>query len=146
MGTPLALTALGGTMSERSGVTNIGLEGILTAGAFAAVVGSYFTGNPGSVFSVRSLWDCHFSHSSFIAVTAGGAQNISAMALVMLANGFSAVGLNAIFKSAGNSAQVNAPADYTDPGAHTGCGRVSGKAFTVRLYCIYHAVRGLVSP
>ena len=46
MGTPLALTALGGTMSERSGVTNSGLEGILTAGAFAAVVGSYFTGNP----------------------------------------------------------------------------------------------------
>lgn len=109
MGTPLALTALGGTMSERSGVTNIGLEGILTAGAFAAVVGSYFTGNPwiGVLFAVVMGIAISAIHS-FIAVTAGGAQNISAMALVMLANGFSAVGLNAIFKTAGNSAQVNA--------------------------------------
>lgn len=109
MGTPLALTALGGTMSERSGVTNIGLEGILTAGAFAAVVGSYFTGNPWiGVLCAIIMGIAISAIHSFIAVTAGGAQNISAMALVMLANGFSAVGLNAIFKSAGNSAQVNA--------------------------------------
>ena len=92
MGTPLALTALGGTMSERSGVTNIGLEGILTAGAFAAVVGSYFTGNPWiGVLCAIVMGIAISAIHSFIAVTAGGAQNISAMALVMLANGFSAV-------------------------------------------------------
>lgn len=41
--TPLLFTALGGMFTEKAGVTNIGLEGMMTIGAFAGATVGYFT-------------------------------------------------------------------------------------------------------
>ena len=44
--TPLLFAALGGLLSERAGVVNIALEGLMLMGAFAAAVGALATHSP----------------------------------------------------------------------------------------------------
>ncbi len=44
-GGPLILVSVGEVFAERSGVINVGIEGIMLCGALAGIAISYFTGN-----------------------------------------------------------------------------------------------------
>ena len=46
LATPIALATLACTISEKAGVINIGIEGIMTGGAFSAALVTFLTGNP----------------------------------------------------------------------------------------------------
>ncbi|MCF6460938.1 ABC transporter permease [Clostridium sp. Cult3] len=52
---PLMYTSLGGVISESAGVVNIGLEGMMTIGAFTGATVAYFTRNPWLGFLAAGL-------------------------------------------------------------------------------------------
>ena len=54
MAIPLVLASVGGTLCERSGIINLGIEGMMLSGAFGAVYGTYISGNPwiGVLFAI----------------------------------------------------------------------------------------------
>ena len=45
MSIPLGYAAIGGAISEFSGIVALGLEGFMTIGAFTGIVGAYYSGS-----------------------------------------------------------------------------------------------------
>lgn len=56
MAVPIALAAVGGIFAEKSGVINIGIEGLLIISAFFAVLVTYSFGNPGATLGLDHRW------------------------------------------------------------------------------------------
>jgi len=84
---PMILASLGGCMSERSGVINIGLEGMMLMGAFAAVVGSFLFGPwIGLLLGVAAGGLMGLLHG-FMSITIGANQIISGTAINIIAVG-----------------------------------------------------------
>ncbi|HUX07274.1 MAG TPA: ABC transporter permease [Acidobacteriota bacterium] len=87
--TPLALAALGGLFSERSGIVNIALEGKMLFGALCAVLATYWTGDPWigcglAILGGIALATAHFINCQLFDadhVVSGAAINILALGL-----------------------------------------------------------------
>ncbi|NBI05349.1 ABC transporter permease [Senegalia massiliensis] len=85
---PLLFTALGGVMSENSGVVNIGLEGMMSVGAFTGAAVGYFSGNPWLAFILAGLAAGVFGLLHAIAsVTFHAEQVVSGIAINFLGPG-----------------------------------------------------------
>lgn len=107
MATPLALAAIGGTICERSGVVNIALEGMMLFGAFMAVVGTTFLGNPwlGVLVAVVSGGALALIHA-FASITMRSDQVVSGTAINILAVGLTGFFMEIIFGRPGSTDAV----------------------------------------
>ncbi len=91
-GTPLLLGTLGEIYAERSGVLNLGIEGMMIMGAYAAFSTAYVTGNPWLGILVAGLVGGAFSLiHAFVSVTLKANQVVSGLALTMLGLGLAGV-------------------------------------------------------
>jgi ABC-type uncharacterized transport system permease subunit len=85
---PVLMTGLGGMMSEKSGVVNIGLEGMMSIGAFVGAAVGYKLGNPWIAFLCGGLAGMAFGLiHAIISVSFAGDQTISGIAINTLAPG-----------------------------------------------------------
>jgi len=107
MATPIAFAALGGIFSERAGIINIGLEGMMLTCAFSAVATTHFLGNPwlGVLFALLIGALLGLLHG-LITIKFAGNQIVSGTGINILALGLTAFMSQVIWGSRGASDAV----------------------------------------
>ena len=101
---PLVFAALGGVLSERAGVVNIGLEGMMRFGAFAAAAGAIFSGSPWVGVACGALAGAAAAGvHALLSLRFRADQAVSGIALSLVALGLVTYLLQAVFGSAGVS-------------------------------------------
>ncbi len=104
---PYALPALGATFSERGGVVNVALEGMLLLGAFATTVGTYVSGDPafGILCGIAAGMLAGLLHA-LVSVVFKADQIVSGIAINLFAIGATKFSCQAVFNSSSNSARI----------------------------------------
>jgi simple sugar transport system permease protein len=105
--TPLVFAAMGGMFSERSGVVNIALEGLMLISAFAGVAGAFLSGSAwvGLGFAVAAGLLFALIHA-LMCVTFEADQIISGTAINLLALGGTGFLMVEVFGQGGTSPRV----------------------------------------
>jgi general nucleoside transport system permease protein len=107
LATPIALAALGETLAQRSGVINVGIEGIMLVGAFLAVLFAVITGSPwgglaAAIVGGAALGGVH----ALLAVRLKIDQIVAGIALIFLGLGISGYGYRLTLGRSGAMAAV----------------------------------------
>jgi simple sugar transport system permease protein len=89
-GTPLLLGTIGEVICERSGILNLGVEGVMSIGAVTAFIITFVTGNPWFVLEAAIMAASLISViHAFASITLQASQVVSGLALTMLGLGIS---------------------------------------------------------
>jgi len=120
---PLLFACFAGLFSERAGIVDIGLEGKMLAGAFAAGAIAHYTGNPwaGLAGGIGVAVLMSLVHG-FASITHRGNQIVSGVAINFLATGLTALLGQAWYNEGGRTPQLPETARFLDfvwPGAAT---------------------------
>ncbi len=116
---PYTLTSVGATFSERGGVVNLALEGMMLVGAFGAALGQYRSGSALVGIFVALL--CGLGVAllfAFVTITLKADQIVAGIAVNILVMGATRFGLSIFFGSSANSARIaglEAPSLLLDP-------------------------------
>jgi len=110
---PLLFACLAGLYSERSGVFDIGLEGKMLAGAFAAAIAAYMTGSAwlGLLAGMGVSMMMALIHG-LASITLRGNQIISGVAINFLAVGLTTLLGQAWFKQGGRTPNLDGNARF----------------------------------
>ncbi len=95
---PLGFAALGGMYSERGGVLNIALEGMLLTGAFSSAAATFYTGNPwvGVLAALIAGGMVGLLHG-FLCVSLRVNQLVSGLAINLVASGLTSFFARLVF-------------------------------------------------
>ncbi len=122
---PYVLAAQGGVFSERGGVVNIALEGIMLGGAFGTVLTTYVTGS--AVLGVLGGVACGMALAALLALVTlrfGADQIVAGVAINLLVVGVTKFLLKSVWGSSSNSVRVPAVEPFV-PGSE-GVGALLG--------------------
>lgn len=105
---PLIYTALGGVLSENSGVVNIGLEGMMSIGAVVGSIVGYYLGNPWLAFICGGLGGLLIALLHAIATINFAADHVvSGIAINLIGPGLSLFLCRLFFDGAAMSKSIN---------------------------------------
>lgn len=86
---PLIFAAMGSLFSELSGIVNIGIDGLMTFGAFAGIAVAYYTGNPWLGFVAAGIGGAFFALlHAFACIHLRADHTISGIAINFMAPAF----------------------------------------------------------
>ncbi len=107
MATPIVFASLGGIFSERVGIINVGLEGMMLTSAFSGVAITFFTGNPwlGVLAAILAGGLLGLLHA-LLTVKFIGNQIVSGTGINIFALGFTAYMSQVLWGSRGASETV----------------------------------------
>jgi simple sugar transport system permease protein len=114
---PYALSSLGACFSERGGVINIALEGIMLNGALAYTLGAYWSGSPWvGLLSAIAAGVATAAVHALVTVAFRADQITSGLGINLLAAGLTRFVLRQVFHSSSNSSRVPGLEGWQVPG------------------------------
>ena len=114
---PIVFAALGGVLSERSGVFNIGLEGMILAGAFGAAVGAFVFETPFGGLAVGVFTGMLTALIlALLGVSLGVNQIVTGIAINLLVLGVTSFLSRVVFGAQANTLSLNGFKQLAIPG------------------------------